>query len=63
MKQRLIDEAALLSFNEGLILEAWERLQGVVELTRRTQNPNAWPYSEFLYNYAKQRRKKSRQPL
>ena len=56
VKQRLIDEEALLAFNQGLILQAWERLGGVVELTRRTQqDPNAWYYTEFLVNYTKQR--------
>lgn len=57
VKQHLIDEEALLAFNQGFILEAWQRLSGVVELTRRTQNPNAWAHIEFLYQHTKQRQR------
>jgi len=42
VKQRLIADEALLEFIYGLIVEAWDRLRGVVEQTRRTQNPHAW---------------------
>ncbi|MBV8602153.1 MAG: hypothetical protein JO359_11370 [Candidatus Eremiobacteraeota bacterium] len=55
VKQRLIAENALLDFNCGLILEAWERLEPVVKVTREMQDPNAWYNTEFLAGYARER--------
>ena len=50
----LISTDALLDFNAEFILQAWEHLLPVVELTRRShRNPHVWKNTEFLYNRAR----------
>ena len=61
VRNGLLPASALLDFNAELILEAWDHLQDVVALMRRShRNPNVWSNAEYLHSLAKDHRTRSR---
>jgi hypothetical protein len=54
LRHRLLLGDALLDFDAVLILEAWEHVNVVVDLMRKShRNPRVWSNAEFLYERAR----------
>ena len=55
MRYKLLFGEAILESQYLLIVDGWERLRPVVEITRRaTDNPYQWQQAEWLHDYTKQ---------